>query len=223
MLAGVTRIIEISFIVPKYSPLPDSASTDDNHSEHTLADTPASGNIGLMQTVMAFRHLPPFVSSTLALNWFSSDVFYSSFSCLLQLGKCLLIGCCSDVDCPLRVLFMSATDQELRFVDQELEMDHVTYILIMFRFVSIALPTRILLLTIAIVWHSLSMPSSSLVFASGRRVVAMPLLRPLRKGPLSSHLPRNGILAYRMGRLRSNPTSSVTTNKPVVPQNTCPL
>lgn len=68
MLAGVTRIIEISFIVPKYSPLPDSASTDDNHSEHTLADTPASGNIGLMQTVMAFRHLPPFVSSTLALN-----------------------------------------------------------------------------------------------------------------------------------------------------------
>jgi hypothetical protein len=30
---------------------------------------------------------------------------------------------------------MSATDEELHFVNDELEMDHVTYILIMFRFV----------------------------------------------------------------------------------------
>ena len=38
------------------------------------------------------------------------------------------------------VLFMSATDEELRFVDAELEMDHVTYTLIMFRFVPRSLP-----------------------------------------------------------------------------------
>lgn len=62
MMAGVTRIIEVSFITPKYFPLPDSVSTDDNHSEHTLADTPSSSSVGLMQAVTAFRHLPPFVS-----------------------------------------------------------------------------------------------------------------------------------------------------------------
>ena len=32
---------------------------------------------------------------------------------------------------------MSATDEELRFVSEELEMDHVTYALIMFRYVSL--------------------------------------------------------------------------------------
>ena len=62
MLAGVTRIIEVSFIVPKYYPLPEGHATpDDNHSEHTLtegAPSPSStANVGL-----AFRHLPPFVS-----------------------------------------------------------------------------------------------------------------------------------------------------------------
>ncbi|KIP03045.1 hypothetical protein PHLGIDRAFT_121934 [Phlebiopsis gigantea 11061_1 CR5-6] len=95
MMAGVTRIIEISFITPKYAPLPDSASTDDNHSDHTLADAPTIGNTGLMQSVKAFRHLPPFL--------------------LVASG----------------VLFMSATDEELRYVSEKLEMDHVTYILIM--------------------------------------------------------------------------------------------
>ncbi|EKM50570.1 uncharacterized protein PHACADRAFT_213483 [Phanerochaete carnosa HHB-10118-sp] len=97
MLAGVVRIVEVSFIAPKYAPLPaDASSTDDDHSEHTLADAPASGSSPLYQSVKAFRHLPPFL--------------------LVASG----------------VLFMSATDEELRFADQELEMDHVTYILIMF-------------------------------------------------------------------------------------------
>ena len=62
MLAGVARIVEVSFITPRYAPLPDSGAADDNNSEHTLADGPASGNTPLMQSVKAFRHLPPFVS-----------------------------------------------------------------------------------------------------------------------------------------------------------------
>ena len=40
---------------------------------------------------------------------------------------------------------MSATDEELRFADQALEMDHVTYVLIMFRSVNGVLSTRDLL------------------------------------------------------------------------------
>lgn len=46
------------------------------------------------------------------------------------------------------VLFMSATDEELRFVDQELEMDHVTYILIMFRYAVSLFLTFIVCLTV---------------------------------------------------------------------------
>lgn len=68
MLAGLARIVEVSFIAPKFLPLPaDAVSADDNHSEHTLADAPASGGSGLYQAAMAFRHLPPFVSHRCAL------------------------------------------------------------------------------------------------------------------------------------------------------------
>ncbi|CAL1714425.1 unnamed protein product [Somion occarium] len=57
MLAGVTRIIEISFIVPKYHSLETPAVADDNHSEHTLAE----GTSSIAQAVKTFRHLPPFL------------------------------------------------------------------------------------------------------------------------------------------------------------------
>lgn len=67
MMAGVARIIEVSFIVPKFSPLPENAPTDDNNSEHTLADGPSSGS-PLWQSVKAFRHLPPFVSISLLIS-----------------------------------------------------------------------------------------------------------------------------------------------------------
>lgn len=66
MLAGVTRIIEVSFIVPKYYPLHEGNVTpDDNHSEHTLADgaPSASGGVAYAKAESAFRHLPPFVSN----------------------------------------------------------------------------------------------------------------------------------------------------------------
>lgn len=67
MLAGVARIVEVCFIVPKYTPLSDTGSVsppDDNNSEHTLADGAGSStNLGLWKPVQAFRHLPPFVSA----------------------------------------------------------------------------------------------------------------------------------------------------------------
>ncbi|THG93132.1 hypothetical protein EW026_g8023 [Hermanssonia centrifuga] len=94
MLAGIARIIEVSFITPKFTPITEPPAADDNHSEHTLADSPSSAT-GLYQAVRAFRHLPPFL--------------------LVSAG----------------VQFMSATDEELRFVNGQ-GMDHVTYILIMF-------------------------------------------------------------------------------------------
>lgn len=65
MLAGVTRIIEASFIVPKF--VPEAPVVDgDSHSDHTLADTGAIKEDNSASSVVAawgraFRHLPPFV------------------------------------------------------------------------------------------------------------------------------------------------------------------
>ncbi|KAG6861227.1 hypothetical protein C0991_011692 [Blastosporella zonata] len=101
MLAGFTRIIEICFFVPKFSP---QAPDDDSTSDHTLAERSprflptsdaSTSESGKAAASRAFRHLPPFL--------------------LVAAG----------------LLFMSATDEELAFVHEN-EMDHVTYILIMF-------------------------------------------------------------------------------------------
>lgn len=56
MLAGVTRIIEVCFVAPKFSK--DSS----NASDSTLADSASNSTPG-----KAFRHLPSFVSSFLIL------------------------------------------------------------------------------------------------------------------------------------------------------------
>ncbi|TFY82125.1 hypothetical protein EWM64_g1890 [Hericium alpestre] len=106
MLAGVTRIIEVCFVMPKFAPPGTIENGDDNQSEHTLAD--GSGRDETPSKGRAFRHLPPF----------------------------LLV--CSGL------LFMSATDEELRFVHDN-GMDHVTYILIMFS-IAFLLYTHILFL-----------------------------------------------------------------------------
>ncbi|KAF5379503.1 hypothetical protein D9615_006482 [Tricholomella constricta] len=103
MLAGFTRIIEICFFVPKFTP---EGSDDDatSTSDQTLAErsprfpTPTDSpptESGKAAASRAFRHLPPFL--------------------LVAAG----------------LLFISATDEELKFVHEH-EMDHVTYILIMF-------------------------------------------------------------------------------------------
>ncbi|KAL0566524.1 hypothetical protein V5O48_015486 [Marasmius crinis-equi] len=97
ILAGVTRMIEICYYVPRYAPEGPLADDVDAGSEHTLADAyPGSASTsGKAAAGKAFRHLPPYL--------------------LVAAG----------------LLFMSATDEELRFI-HEIEMDHVTYILIMF-------------------------------------------------------------------------------------------
>jgi len=56
MLAGLTRIIEICFIVPRYTP---EGAGDDANSEHTLADSSNSSSANTAQAVKTFRHLPP--------------------------------------------------------------------------------------------------------------------------------------------------------------------
>lgn len=62
MSAGLARIIEVSFIVPKFAPLDGPATDGDNHSEHTLADSGKEDGTGIAGAAKTFRHLPPFVS-----------------------------------------------------------------------------------------------------------------------------------------------------------------
>ncbi|THH11638.1 hypothetical protein EW146_g7974 [Bondarzewia mesenterica] len=91
MLAGLTRIVEVCFIAPKFLPVEHVEGVEDDQSEHTLAD----GKEEVQSKGGAFRHLPPFL--------------------LVAAG----------------VLFMSGTDEELKFVNDN-GMDHVTYVLIMY-------------------------------------------------------------------------------------------
>ncbi|KAI0074481.1 hypothetical protein K474DRAFT_1647849 [Panus rudis PR-1116 ss-1] len=74
-LAAVARIIEISFIVPKFTPEPSGVS-DDNHSEHTLADGSLSASqpsgFNVVQAVKTFRHLPPFLLISAGLLFMSA-------------------------------------------------------------------------------------------------------------------------------------------------------
>lgn len=60
MLAGVARIIEICFLMPKYTS--EQTSSSDNNSEHTLTEGQNGGNSTNWHVVKNFRHLPPFVS-----------------------------------------------------------------------------------------------------------------------------------------------------------------
>lgn len=86
LMAGVTRIIEVSFIAPKFTPLNESAASGDNSSEHTLTENAPSS----WQTVKAFRHLPPLVSRFFL---FAQDCpkTYILSSSLLHLGE--LVSC----------------------------------------------------------------------------------------------------------------------------------
>lgn len=59
MLAGLTRLIEVCFIAPSYTPAADGM--DDDGSDHTLAD---GAEATAAPKGRAFRHLPPFVSDT---------------------------------------------------------------------------------------------------------------------------------------------------------------
>ncbi|EJC98147.1 uncharacterized protein FOMMEDRAFT_130141 [Fomitiporia mediterranea MF3/22] len=92
MLAGLTRIIEVCFVAPRYEKDVPLSSDSDRQSDRTLG--PGAPEQPRLSIAHAFRHLPPFL--------------------LIVAG----------------LLFMSATDEEIRFVADN-EMDHVTYVLIM--------------------------------------------------------------------------------------------
>ncbi|KAH9926980.1 uncharacterized protein B0H18DRAFT_1004819 [Fomitopsis serialis] len=57
MLAGLARIIEVCFVVPKYAPLEEG----DSHSEHTLAEGGRDEGPTAASAGRAFRHLPSFL------------------------------------------------------------------------------------------------------------------------------------------------------------------
>jgi hypothetical protein len=58
MLAGLTRLLEVCFIVPSYPP---ADGVEDDRSDHTLADGSGADSAAASKG-RAFRHLPPFVS-----------------------------------------------------------------------------------------------------------------------------------------------------------------
>ncbi|KAJ3717754.1 hypothetical protein C8R42DRAFT_676524 [Lentinula raphanica] len=112
-LAGVTRIIEICFFVPTFAN-PDVGGSvvvsDDSNSDHTLADVPSSPRDLYAPTADGA------IRQAKEEKIIAGRVFR-------HLPPFLLVAA--------GILFMSATDEELEFVHEN-EMDHVTYILIMF-------------------------------------------------------------------------------------------
>ena len=117
-LAGITRILEICFILRD-------------------AHTPSIFDEGAKDALVnSFQHLPPFVSPLKSHSVFTSIISFTVPSYLSLEGTvhfpvrllCILISPCRSL------LFMSATDEELRYISS-LEIDHVTYSLIMLRFV----------------------------------------------------------------------------------------
>ncbi|KAJ7497939.1 hypothetical protein B0H11DRAFT_1997903 [Mycena galericulata] len=106
MLAGVTRIMEVCFFsAPTKSPSAEGlGGDDDNNSDHTLADPgPRSPTTSRYDTAESGKA--------------------AAAKAFRHLPAFLLVAS--------GVLFMSATDEELQFVHDN-EMDHVTYVLIMF-------------------------------------------------------------------------------------------
>lgn len=110
--AGLARIIEVCFIAHKdTTPSPWGEDATDV----SPRETPTSSGISPLR---AFRYLPPFVS------WPDSPLRQvEEMEVLIQALQLLMAG---------GLQFMSATDEETRFVNGT-GMDHVTYILIIFR------------------------------------------------------------------------------------------
>lgn len=63
MLAGVTRIIEVCFIVPSFEKDSQHGSDNDSSSERTLAPSGLLTEQSKLTVVRSFRHLPPLVST----------------------------------------------------------------------------------------------------------------------------------------------------------------
>ena len=98
MLAGLTRLIEVCFIVPSYVPMD---GVEDDESDHTLADGagPEAFSKG-----RAFRHMPPFVSTTildlclcpgLNVNTMGSAIAFGSSWAIIHVRDRRRIAICS--------------------------------------------------------------------------------------------------------------------------------
>ncbi|KAF8825530.1 hypothetical protein HHX47_DHR6000029 [Lentinula edodes] len=112
-LAGVTRIIEICFFVPTFANSGVGGSAlvpDDSNSDHTLADASLSPR-------------EPYAPTADSVIIEAKEDKSAAGKVFRHLPPFLLVSA--------GILFMSATDEELEFVHEN-EMDHVTYILIMF-------------------------------------------------------------------------------------------
>ena len=73
MVAGLARIVEVCFFVPKYFP---EGADNDNHSDRTLAENARSPGLPSLfnsgrkaAAAQAFRHLPPFVRHSFRFNY----------------------------------------------------------------------------------------------------------------------------------------------------------
>ncbi|KAJ4474901.1 hypothetical protein J3R30DRAFT_3406089 [Lentinula aciculospora] len=111
-LAGITRIIEICLFVPTFANLSAARSVvvSDSNSDHTLADAPRSPR-------------EPYAPTADSAAREAKEEKKAAGQVFRHLPPFLLVTA--------GILFMSATDEELEFVHEN-EMDHVTYILIMF-------------------------------------------------------------------------------------------
>ncbi|KAH9169467.1 hypothetical protein EDB89DRAFT_1985193 [Lactarius sanguifluus] len=69
MLAGLTRLAEVCFVAPSYTP---ADGVEDDRSEHTLADG-AGAESGAASKGRPFRHLPPFLLVAAGLLFIGMD------------------------------------------------------------------------------------------------------------------------------------------------------
>ncbi|KAH9964406.1 hypothetical protein BJV74DRAFT_870509 [Russula compacta] len=68
-LAGVTRLIEVCFVAPSYTP---ADGVEDDRSDHTLADGAGTEAAGAVPKGRTFRHLPPFLLVAAGLLFMSA-------------------------------------------------------------------------------------------------------------------------------------------------------
>jgi hypothetical protein len=81
MLAGLTRLIEVCFVVPSYAPMD---GVEDDRSDHTLAD--GTGPEAFPKG-RAFRHMPPFVSTNIPYLYFYPGLNVNTMGVVIAFGS----------------------------------------------------------------------------------------------------------------------------------------
>lgn len=81
MLAGLTRLIEVCFIVPSYAPMD---GVEDDRSDHTLAD---GAGPEAFPKGRAFRHMPPFVSTNILCLYFYPGLNVNTMGFVIAFGS----------------------------------------------------------------------------------------------------------------------------------------